>query len=480
MIRGGAGKDLLTGGHGDDRIFGGKGADRILGQGGKDSLRGGQGPDTIYGNEGDDRLFGEPQNDYLAGGPGDDFLDGGSGANRIDGGPGTNRCLSTAADTLAGTCDGEGPVVSEVVITPATIDTSGQDRKVEVTWRVTDNLSGINLEFPMVGAYHGTGNLRPVLYAMAEQTGGDKMNATFKATFNVPRYSPQGHWSLDFQFRDKIGNYARFEADELAKLGLPTGFDQVGPGDNGPPTLVSMSIDRNSVDTSGADQTINATLRVKDDLTGVNMESSNGVGMVAYHRGRHQFNYGNCERTSGDALDGIYQCELPIRRYSAKGTWELRVGMRDHAGYESVLGPDSLPRMGFPSTIQQTGIGDEVAPKLAEFTVSPNRIDTTNEPQTVNFRLRLTDDLSGIADGDNYYLWLYVNGVQTDHHAELTRVAGGPLNSTYEGSIVMPKGSVHGSWTPIVWLVDNANNVETLYGSDLLKLGFPSGFTNGP
>ena len=469
VICGFGGKDVLVGKGGKDHLVGGKGDDK---------LRGGRGGDLLSGGPANDRLYGEPQNDTLLGGPGDDYLNGGSGNNTINGGPGQNRCLAGAADTLAGTCDNTGPRIVEVSITPGSVDTWEQSRTIEVTYRVADDLTGLQMNSQHLGARHAASG--QTAYSFPTLVSGDEKDATFAATIRLPRYAAQGRWDLDIQSRDKAGNFARSGPAELAALGLPNGFDQTGRGDSGKPQVLSLAIDRSSVDSSGADQTINATVRVTDDMTGINMENTNGVGMVAYHRGHHQFNDGPCTRTSGTSLDGIYHCQIMIRRYSAPGEWELRVGARDHAGNETVLSPYDLRDRGLPWRVDQTGPGDTQAPKLTELQVTPSHIDTTSAPAAVNFRMRLTDDLSGLAWFDNYSVVLYSNGVQSPITVDMTRIWGGPLDSVYEGSVTMPQGSVHGSWSPNVVLADVANNVKFLYPSDLTALGLTTGFTNGP
>lgn len=74
VIRGGAGRDLITGSFAMDRLLGGGGADRIDGTAGDDALLGGAGRDRLLGGKGADRLRG------------------GSGRDRADGGNGRDRC----------------------------------------------------------------------------------------------------------------------------------------------------------------------------------------------------------------------------------------------------------------------------------------------------------------------------------------------------------------------------------------------------
>jgi hypothetical protein len=469
---------VLIGRGGEDTLLGGTGADRMKGGTWDDRIRGGGGNDKLIGGAGDDKLFGQPQNDWLMGGPGDDYLDGGAGFNRLDGGPGRNRCLEGAADTLAGTCDGEGPQITELVVANPSIDTSEADRTVEVELRAVDRLTGVGEDLFSSAWHPGTGQR---VYGLLTRISGDSNDGVYSGRIQVPRHSAQGRWVFDFQLRDRAGNYNREGEDELAARGLPTGFEQTGRGDNVPPTIHSLVLDRSSVDSSASDQTIGVTVRASDDFTGIpDQYGSTGVGMSLYHREQNQFNDGrNFERISGTDLDGVYRGELLIRRYSAPGTWELRLGARDRAGNEVVLSPFDMARLGLPDSIQQTGVGDIDPPRIPEFSVSPARIDTTSGPATVSFRLRIVDDLSGIW-GDSEHFSLYSNGVPSPLQLSATRTSGDRLDGVYEGEVVVPQGSPHGIWKLNTVLSDSASNIDYVDEQFWTASGFSGGFVNGP
>lgn len=484
LLLGRGGSDLLRGGPGNDRLLAHQGADRVDGNSGDDVARGGAGNDSLFGSTGNDKLLGEPQNDFLSGGPGDDFLDGGSGVNRIDGGSGTNRCLATAADTLAGTCDSSPPVISDVVVSPTSIDTWEEEQFVTVTWRVTDDRTGIALNNQSLTAHHEATNQFNYggahVYTWPQQTGGDVHNATYEAIFRVPRYSPQGPWSLDFQSSDQAGNRVRLEKPELLKMGMPTGFVQTGKGDDTDPVISGFSIDRTSVDTSSSSQIVHLRARVTDTISGVNLETTNGVYGGAGLEGSQQTVGDTCDRLSGDKYDGIYECTLVFPRYAAQGNWSYGMGARDFAENSTSFGDPQKQASGLPKFITQTAPGDTTAPKLVEFSISPTRVDTTDGPREVNFHIRMTDDLSGLAFESGFSIPLAVNGAQSPLQADLVKVAGGPLDSTFEGSVTLPQGSVHGSWTPqFIVTMDQINNYEMLGLEDLTKLGFPTTFING-
>lgn len=483
-LTGRGGNDTLIGGPGNDRLLGFAGADLIQGADGDDTIRGGFGPDDLYGQTGDDKLLGEPQDDKLFGGPGDDFLDGGTGTNRIDGGTGINRCLATAADTLAGTCDNSPPVISDVVVSPESIDTWEAARNVTVTWRATDDRTGLDLNAQILMAHHEASDQFNYngawAIALPQMTSGDEHDATFEATLTVPRFSPKGRWSLDFQSHDHAGNYLRLEKPELLALGLPTGFNQTGAGDDTAPVISDFTIDRTTVDTSGSEQVINASVRVTDTISGVNIENTNGVSFSAGHQASQQSADDTCERVSGDKFDGIYDCSLTIRRYAAKGDWKYGVWARDFAENSASFGAAEEQAMGLPQFISQIGPGDTTPPQLVELSVSPAHVDTTSGPQTVNFHMRQTDDLSGVWPEGDFNLNMFVNGAQTPLNATMTKVSGNLLDATYEGSLTLPQGSTHGTWNTTVIVGDLAGNYKFFTPAQQADLGFQSSFTNGP
>ena len=116
-----------------------------------------------------------------------------------------------------------------------------------------------------------------------------------------------------------------------------------------------------------------------------------------------------------------------------------------------------------------------------EFSFSPTSIDTSAAPQTITVTARITDDLAGFYDGAVYF---YSPSLGQSAHAGFgpsNRVSGTDLDGTYKDSMTVRKFSEQGTWAVrnANW-VDNASNRAELSTADLVAMGFPTTFYNGP
>ncbi|MDQ2622873.1 MAG: hypothetical protein M3Y45_07540 [Actinomycetota bacterium] len=480
VICGFGGKDVLIGKGGNDVLIGGPGRDVLHGGQGRDVLRGGKGDDVIKGGPGNDRLLGEPQNDRLHGGPGNDYLDGGSGRNFYFTGPGVNRCRDTATDTVTAGCDDTAPKLVDLTVSPGSIDTTDEAKDVEFTIRLTDDLAGVK-GVPSVRVVHpGSGQER---HPWVERISGDAMDGVYGGKIRIEPNSAHGQWEFRINFGDRQKNITDLNGKDLAALNLPTGFRQTGAGDAVKPTIHSITLDRARINTSGSAQTVNVTMRITDDFSGVEIEYQCVVCLTAYANTpgdstSQQHSVEDFHRVSGDALDGIYKGTLTLPRYAAQGPWTLNAAVVDRAGNMTRLLSWELEKKGFPSKIQQDGIGDTTGPELKEYTVTPRQIDTTNAPQKVQIRMRITDDLSGMPD--EVPVWV-VGPEWDDFWAPQTflpgvpRISGSPTNGIYQGDVEIPQGATLGTWKTDPSLWDRAQN-----DSWTVNFPFDYSFTNGP
>ncbi len=248
-IDGGGGDDGLTGGGGDDVLEGGTGAD-TADYGGSPApidadLRAhsadGQGHDALGSVE---NVGGSPQADTLAG---DD------GANRLDGAGGDDTV------SFAGS--------------PAGIDTSlasgvttgdGADVLAAV-----ENVVGSSHDDTLVG--DGAAN---------EISGGAGADTLSSAGGNDRLVGADGADSLFGEDDDDemSGGAGNDHLDGGTGVNVCDGGagsnTYAGNCDDGAPVLTSLAIDPDSVDTSGSDQTVDFTLGVTDDASGVQAGSS--------------------------------------------------------------------------------------------------------------------------------------------------------------------------------------------------------------
>ena len=458
------GRDLLYGGPGKDSVAGNLGRDKVHGGPGDDSLRGGVDNDVLLGGPDDDSLFGEPHDDSLHGGLGDDSLAGGPGADVLDGGPGTNRCLGVEGDdTAPPACDATAPRVLSVEILTPQVDTSAEDQWVRVRVRATDDLSGItdsgvsgSLGFPYSGQHASVGFHR---------VSGDALDGIYEGTGKLRRYAAQGTWELELVLFDRVGNWNSYWGDSLAALGGGNSIEQVGAGDAAAPEILSLSVDRTTIDTSTGAQEVSFSAHVTDVGTGIW-----GVSAGLNHDGTDQNRSVVLERISGDEFDGIYSGTVTVPRWSAQGNWEPFVGATDIAENTTIQHPTEV--------VTQTGEGDSTAPSITGLTITPRQVDTTASDQVVTVEATFTDDRSGVSAAG--FILFGPSGIAIQGNWDTQTVSGDPFSYTLRQEVTLPQHSMLGEWTLMVTAGDLIGNIEYFEAHELAAQGLPATVQNGP
>ena len=79
---------------------------------------------------------------------------------------------------------------------------------------------------------------------------GTASDGTFEATITVPRFSPQGTWTVRVVLADNAGNEEAWTSQELIAATFPGGFDQTAVGDDEAPVLTAFALDPAQADTT--------------------------------------------------------------------------------------------------------------------------------------------------------------------------------------------------------------------------------------
>ena len=489
VICGFGGKDVIAGRGGNDNLTGGKGKDTVRGGAGYDRLLGGKGDDKLFGGTGNDLLYGQPQDDSLYGGSGYDYLDGGAGTDELHGGTGQSfegPKPDLCPDDAPATCDETGPELTALTISPTTIDTWEEARTVNINFTLKDDKSGIAEQTgipgkPFILLLGKSASSLQQVPGGALRVSGDEHEASYEGSLKIPRYAAHGHWNIQINISDKAGNGGPIGPDELTKLGFPTGFDQIGQGDSASPKITELSFSASNVDTSQSQKLVHVRARVTDD-TGVGQELNDSSYVVTGARKDQESQRsdgGLLQRTSGDKLDGIWEGDIIMQKYSAPGTWRIQFDATDVAGNRTTLMDDGLTRLGFQSTIQQTGAGDTTAPVVSEISVSPTRIDTTDGPQTVHLHFRMVDDLVGKSTTLDS-VSLFLNDMQSPFRFDIARTSGNAWNGIWEGTVEVPQGASLGDYLLMISAYDDLGNGR-YYMDDGYQAAGPGGsFHNGP
>jgi Ca2+-binding RTX toxin-like protein len=335
-LTGNTGNNVITGGNGNDTESGGAGNDSLAGGNGDDRLSGGDGDDWETGSDGNDALLGDDGSDHLFGLNGDDQLDGGPKPDTLDGGTGHDTCYYSADDTVNAACiDTSAPALVSLALSRSTIDTSSSSQTIDVTVHLTDDATGL----PQPGYTHGVPQIRFInassgqfvdaVFDPSTRTSGGPLDATYTARITVPVGSAHGTWEISYVLLvDAVGNLTRINSSDLAARSLPTGFTQSGAGDTSAPALVSLALSRSTIDTSSSSQTIDVTVHLTDDATGLPQPGyTHGVPQIRFiNASSGQFVdavFDPSTRTSGGPLDATYTARITVPVGSAHGTWEI-------------------------------------------------------------------------------------------------------------------------------------------------------------
>jgi hypothetical protein len=493
-LSGTPGDDVICGGGGDDTLKGKGGDDELIGGSGNDEASGAGGKDDITGNKGKDELSGASGEDSLEGGSGDDALDGGAAADVIDGGSGNNTCTIDELDVVVGGCDVEAPQLAAFSLSPGSVDTSSGAQVIDVTARLTDNLSGVKEQgssgFVRFAAPGGDVTV-DASFLPGTRVSGDSKDGVYVAEMTIPAHSPTGTWTVEqFWIYDEAGNAASLDAADLAGAGFPTSFNQTGPGDEDPPQITELSITPASVDTSSGPASVTVTARIVDTLAGAG--SPQGSGTVAllrfYSPSKNQIVdavMDGGDRVSGSAQDGVYTVSITVPRYAEQGVWEIDAStLYDAAGNTRTVNAASLSAAGLPTGFTQAGAGDTAGPVVDGLDLGSAQVDTRSQADSLTVTLDLTDDLAGIGSPESPSVAFARFSSPSDGQTvdalfnKDDRLSGTALDATYRSKMTVPKFSECGVWQlDYVAAYDRAGNAS-FTSAGALPPGSHETFTN--
>jgi len=375
--------------------------------------------------------------------------------------------------------DTKPPEIVTFDFDPKTVDTSTSSQEITATARLTDDLSGVDqgsVRFYSPSQSQSIG----VWFSSYERTSGSDLDGVYLRKMTLPRYSEPGTWKLDYiSIYDKVGNRKRLSQEDSLALGFPAEFEVASVGDSEPPEIVSLDFDPKAVDTSASSQEIRATVRLTDDLSGIDQGSTR-----FYSPSRSQSIgawFSSYERISGTYLDGVYEHKMTLPRYSEPGTWNLDyISIYDKVGNRKRLSFEDAVSLGFPTEFEVASVGDFQPPSIITFDFDPKAVDTSTMSQEVTITAHLTDDLSGVDQGSVLFYspsrsqsvgaWLSFN----------ERTSGDEFDGIYRHKMTLPQYSEAGIWTlEYISIYDTVGNKKQLSYDEASALGFPISFQNG-
>jgi hypothetical protein len=238
--------------------------------------------------------------------------------------------------------------------------------------------------------------------------------------------------------------------------------------DTTPPVLTSFTFSPTAVNTTTSSATVTVTEQITDDLSGV--QYANEI-----FRSPSGSQVAGCTSSliSGTNLNGTWQCTANLAAYSEPGTWTVEyVVVVDNVNNTQFYYTSQLQALGFPTQLQVTSIQDSQPPVLTSFTFTPMAVNTTTSSATVTVTEQMTDDLSGVQYANE--IFRSPSGSQVAGCTS-SLISGTNLNGTWQCTANLAAYSEPGTWTvEYVVVVDNVNNTQFYYTSQLQALGFPT------
>jgi hypothetical protein len=372
------------------------------------------------------------------------------------------------------------PQLQAVAISPTAVDVSASSKTVTVDMGVTDNLSGIRSVTAILEAPNGT---------FAQSVAASVDGFTYRATLTIPRYAANGTWLLYVTLIDNVSNRSDILPTMLQTRGLPFSISVTStPVDVTPPVPVSISFSPSTVDVSSQAQNVTVQVRVNDDLSGVYVDPTynQAFSFILQSPSGQQIRLSNPDFVvTGTPAASLWQATFQVPRYAEAAMWSV-VSLRvaDAAGNIRFLTPTNLANAGVTTQLGVTSaVSDLVAPVMTRFSFTPTVINTALGPQTVNVKLDLTDDLSGVSFTDRtYFNRLFFTSPSGQSVAAFktgfTRTSGDVLRGTWETNMVFPQFSEAGTWdATFLRLEDATYNLRFFNAAGIRALGFGTSLT---
>jgi hypothetical protein len=510
VICGLGGNDVIDGAGGDDVIDGGLGNDSMSGGQGSDTITGSAGNDRLFGGDGDDRLEGGAGNDYVEGDAGSDGLVGGIGADTLLGGlPGQtladagDLCEPVSVGDSVAACgfDDEAPHIVSYSLSSTTIDTSVAAQTVSIDVHATDDLLGVsklNCAAQLQGSSGVTLPAFGSLFPASSRVSGTAVDSIRRCPLVFPKSSPQGTWLISIEVYDSMGqseSISAYNSDSWTtrfgsgNLGTIT---QTGAGDAQAPLIRSITLSRTTINTEGVfvnprpgtaygnralvnARIVDITMDVSDDLAGLKM-----VQCGLRFQNDVSVSVETATKVSGTALRSVWKCSVRMTDFSPQGRWYLVATVADSVGHiKNLRGVSSGVNEGYIGSaleaseatglgrnyIEQTGRGDNTAPVVSSFSVTPITVNTSSASKTIVHTFNLTDDVSGV-QSVSCSLSHTVNFRTTSGPSFSGKlISGTRLNGVWSCSVILPRGSARGEWSINWWTRDVARNQKGFSGN---------------
>lgn len=335
--------------------------------------------------------------------------------------------------------DLSGPSVTDISVSPASVDVTDNPAVITVHAEAHDNgapgvASGINHFEVTIAADTPGGGVHVLL---RENVEGD-----WSGTATLYPGVPDGTWRVASAYLwDGDGklpvNRTSYGPADLAGLGIDAELEVVSPVlDTEPPTLEAFTFTPSKVNTTITAKTMTFTATATDDVSGIDTFI---VGL-ANDPGRNRL-WAELLPLAGSP--DTYQGSVLIPRWVGDMPWSVdQVFLEDNLKRRTWLDTGDLADLGFKRTFLVDSGQDFGLPTLAAHSRTPSTVDTRTSNKKVTVQVRLRDAKSGVAGATASFRstdpgYLLDGSVQVS--ARLTRVSGTRYDGVWRGVVTVPR-----------------------------------------
>jgi Bacterial Ig-like domain (group 3)/IPT/TIG domain len=370
-------------------------------------------------------------------------------------------CIASliAATGASAAEDHEPPELVSLSISPSEVNVAEASRSVTITAHLKDNLSGVDLADI---SFKGPGS-QTAFTSLALIEGSDT-NGIYRNTVTIPRFAEAGEWRItQFDLRDHVENRLLLDASQLKELEMPFSIqvseaeepkEEEPPAETSLPRLSELSFEPGEINVTESEAVVRVDAHIEAEAGlkegYVRFRSPNGLTELTQ----------SFERLSGTEFDGHYAVKVLFPHGAEGGKWHAEVWLGDHAGHESLIGPEGLDERGLPSSVFVVDSGEEPEeeePPLfpgkieaTELVFAPTELDTTESKAATDISAHIVTE-AGFASARVQFR--SPSGERTST-AFLELESGDEVNGTYVGQAGFGRFSEAGAWLAELEITD--------------------------
>ena len=387
--------------------------------------------------------------------------------------------------------DSTPPVFRSLTLSPDLVDTSSTQAPITVTASLGGNLSDLAMASVEFRSPSQQQSVR-VYFTESNQISAGDEEGTYENKMWLPQGSEPGEWVIDVaQIVSRSGGSQWLNLSDCLRLGLFARFMVLSTGEATPPPRVTdFNLAPATVDTSETNQVITVITRlVSDGAGGMWLDPASfyqvRVSAAFVSPSRQQsvylYSYAYFDEASGDVQECVLTNTMVIPRHSESGVWMLdSLQAADAMGNTRNLSLANCLSLGFDTQFTVNGAADVTPPQLVSFEVSPARVDISETNQTLSVQVRVTDDLTGLADPTPELasragvsaVFISPSKLQTVnfYFRPSMRASGDERDGVYTNTLVLPRYSEPGRWLISgVFMADTLGNRRSMDLADLTR-----------